>query len=189
MVRMNDAARSKAYQRRVWRLAFLLTGDTGSAESLFTQIMRNHKRIESVEPERLDRMIIMYAREHPQHTERRLRPDPHLNTLYELLPQPLEAWLLVHVEQLEQRSAAKAMDCSITALRLHRDAAEEYLTEQLGDGWRALADRLRQAADELDAIPAIERWQAQRGRGCLFKTLLLLAGLAAGGAAGWFVFK
>lgn len=186
---MNDAARSEAYRRRVWRLAFLLTGDAGSAESLFIQIMREHRRIGSVEPDRLDRMIIMRAREHPQHTQRRLRPDPHLSTLYELLPQPLEAWLLVHVEQLEERSAAKAMDCSITALRLHQEAAEDYLTEQLGDAWHALADKLRQAADELDATPAIDKWQAKRGRGCWFKTLLLIAGLAAGAAAAWFVFN
>ncbi len=151
-------ARIEAYRRRVWRLAYLLTGDESAAGEMFEKIMRDRKAIESVEPDRLDRLIVMRAREMMGALKTRFVLDPHVALLYGLPSGSREAWLLIHVEDMDELTAAKAMDCSKKALSLHLTRAEEELRRELGDGVADLAAAVRQRADGIDPAPVIAAW-------------------------------
>ncbi len=78
--------------------------------------------------------------------------------------QPREAWLLRRVEQLDETQAARAMDCSKTALNHHLDRADTVMRSRFCDRADAVADAIRDAADQLEPAPYIEAWQARRRR-------------------------
>lgn len=177
--------RVDAYRHRVWRLAVLLTGDTAAAAALFSGIMRHRKRIERVEPQRLDRLILLRARERAEALRDPANVEPRFARVYRLPEQPLEAWVLRRVEQLDETVAARAMDCSKTALRLHLKAADEALAEAGAGDSDDPATALRRRIDALDPAPAVARWRAKRRKRRWWVLLLAIALLAALALAGW----
>lgn len=181
---MFSQERVEAFRRRVWRVAFLLTGNTDAAGQLFKLIMRDRRRIESIDPARLDRLVVMRAREHAERTRQQFDPEPALAPVYALDEQPLEAWVLRRVEQLDEITAARAMDCSKTALRLHLNVADEALAQAKVDA-EVLASALRQRADTLDPAPTIEAWRKTRRRRSLVKLAVIAALLITAAITLW----
>ena len=53
------------HERRIWRLAFLLAGDADRAAALIATVLRDQPHPERLEPGRLDRLVILHAREIP----------------------------------------------------------------------------------------------------------------------------
>ncbi|HYE02821.1 MAG TPA: hypothetical protein VD963_06265 [Phycisphaerales bacterium] len=136
--RPSDAARTPGAdavvprERRLWRLALILTrGDHPLAAEL---ALRAAARIRpgAVDLARLDRAVIQACRELPRAGPARPRgaaadAAPLLVRAGALPRQAFEAWALRRVEELDERHAARAMDCSRTALRLHLARAETLL--------------------------------------------------------------
>lgn len=171
----------------MWRLAYLLSGEPAAAERLFADLMRDRGRIETVDGLRLDRMIVLRWRECRPDTP---PTDDHgdLAPVYALPAQPLEAWLLRRVEQMDEVAAAQAMDCSKTALRLHLEAADHLLAEH-ADHPDALAAELRRRADALDPAPVLEAWRS--GRRKRRRMLLVAAAILVliAGVGGWLALR
>ncbi len=175
--------RWQAYQRRAWRLATLLTGTRERADSLYKHVMNDRRTLKRVEPERLDRLIIQRAREWAAKPSRapggdRPAEDPVSAgrlALRELPHQAMEAWLLRRVEQLDPTTAARAMDCSKTAMAMHLEKADAHMHERFGDETPRVAGALRDAADALEPVPRIEPWR-ERGRRRWF-AMVVIAGI------------
>jgi hypothetical protein len=91
-----------------------------------------------------------------------------LSTALSMPRQPLEAWMLSRVDDLDELHMARAMDCSRTALRNHLTAGDEHMRARLGDGAAAAIAALKSYADALDPGPIIAehrvRRQKQRNR-------------------------
>lgn len=195
-----DPDRRLAYQRRAWRLAVMLSDSPAQARDLFEHLMRELPDIERLDPVRLDRMVIMRAREYQPpledqaaHPGAELGQPPadaatHALLLARTLPrQAMESWLLRHVDQMDDREIAKAMDCSMTALLRHLDVAEAHMREHLAGHFDHGTAALRDRTNQLDPMPEIERFEAARRRRQLIRRaglLILLAILVA--AAWWF---
>lgn len=172
---MPPSART-AIERRTWRLAFLLTGNPNAASSLIERVFKIQKNPASLEPALLDRLIIQNARYLPKSTEVIL---PRIEGVFNTAPaaaaltaalslphQPLEAWTLRRIDDLNELHIARAMDCSKTAARLHLASADDRLTSLLGEKLLPSAAALRTYADALDPAPLITayRHKARRRR-------------------------
>ena len=151
--------------RRIWRLAFLLTGSADGAASLINRIQRVQKSPESLEPALLDRLIIQNARSIPRADIVALPPVPRsqvaapasaaLSAALKLPHQPLEAWVLRRLDDLDDLHIARAMDCSKTAARQHLAAADESMATRLGEARTHAVHSLRAYVDALDPLPFI----------------------------------
>jgi DNA-directed RNA polymerase specialized sigma24 family protein len=121
----------RAYQRRVWRLAYLLTGNAPGAAALVDRVIRAQPDLMNLEPARLDRLVIQHAREVPTApilaAASLPEPDPEIRRTLEavirLPEQPREAWVLARVDELDELHISRAMDCSRTASMHHLAAA------------------------------------------------------------------
>lgn len=166
---MDDEAQS-GLQRDLWRRAWLLTGEADAAERVLTQVLSVR-----LDPRRLtraqrDRLIVQRSRE-VMSSRRGGVPGPGagesanlsaeanqlLAAAWRLPRQSLEAWLLRDVEALEEIPAARAMDCSRTAMGRFREAALESLRPLLGDQYEGALAELHRAPGEADPEPALER--------------------------------
>lgn len=159
-------------ERRIWRLAFLLTGNAHAAAELIHGVTRSRPDPATLEPARLDRLIVLRSREHPAGGEPQMPGAPDdarlaLRSALALPPQPLEAWILTRVDELDALHVSRAMDCSRTAAGNHLAAADERMKSRLGpDHDRAVA-ALRAYADSIDPVPLIaaaRRRAAERRR-------------------------
>ena len=194
-----DHERRAAFQRRAWRLAVMLSSDPAHAQELFDHLMRELPTIERLDPVRLDRMVIMRAREFepeieaaPRTMPPKLPDDPAARALIaaRVLPrQAREAWLLRHVDQMEDRDIAKAMDCSVTALLRHLEVAEQHMRDMLGDQFEPAATALRNRIAQRDPMPVIARWEARRRRGRFLRRIVWLILLAALATAAWWAWQ
>src|ERR1043165_2140662 len=133
-----DVTREHMVERRIWRLAYILTGDSAGAAALVDRVLRTRPDAVALEPARLDRLIIQQARELPRG---RITPpagvDPPEQALAVVLAmpeQPREAWVLTHLDGLDELHVSRAMDCSRTAARNHLNAAEQTARARLGEG-------------------------------------------------------
>ena len=169
--------RREAYERRIWRLAALLTDDVTKADDVLAQVLRTRPDIERVQDSRIDRMTVQAARRtHESNPGDGHGPDgvcaratitgpvAELWSLSrtELAPQGREAWLFRDVEQMSDIPAARAMDCSRTALEeVHRTPAERLLREKtdssIEGGYDAALASLRAGLDALDPSEGIAR--------------------------------
>src|SRR5262245_21467690 len=125
--------RRDALERRVWRLAYLLTGDRDGAAALVDRILGAQGHREGLGPARLDRLVIQQAREmigvgvhYPggaQEQEKDLAMRA-LKASHTLAAQPREAWVLARVDMVDELWMSRAMDCSRTAARTHLHGGE-----------------------------------------------------------------
>jgi DNA-directed RNA polymerase specialized sigma24 family protein len=151
-----------AIERRVWRLAYLISGDAAGAARLADRIFRARIDLDALDAARLDRVIIQRAREIRASKKKAadaqaaaaVKPEGDaaelLRTVRELPEQPREAWVLARVDGLDELHVSRAMDCSKTAARNHLHAAEERVMARYGPRLQQMVDELRKFADGLD---------------------------------------
>jgi hypothetical protein len=163
--------RRVALERRVWRLAFLLTGDQEGAAALVDRILDAQSNLDALEPARLDRLVIQQAREMMG-----VRVPPPLShapaaaeaiakglaAAHALSAQPREAWILSRIDMVDDLWMSRAMDCSKTAARQHLQGGEDTMRNRLGDDYDAVVRALRSFADGLDPGPVIAANRAAR---------------------------
>lgn len=205
MVGITEADQRAARLRRVWRLALLLSGDVGQAAMLYRAV-GGSTRIETVDAVRLDRLVVLEHRErqsadaddaatdevepetasrdgHIDESGKRLTAGEAYAALERATAQGRLAWLLRRVEGMAEVEAARAMDCSKTALNTHLQRAEATLSGIGADG-QAMAEAIGRwvdsAASGCPADPRIAQRRARRRR--LLGVLIAIA--AAAGAVG-----
>jgi hypothetical protein len=139
------------------RLATLLLGEPAAAAALVRSLGRRVLRDASLDDLHLDRLVLLRARErmspgpaqppsHPDGTPP--LPEP-FSRLAQLPHQQRESWVLVRVQQIPARDAARRMDCSLTAMLRHLEQADVAMQ---ASGWdEAGMIELRAAMDRLDA--------------------------------------
>ena len=171
-------AQRAAFERRTWRLALLLTGDAWGASRTLDGVARTVGDLSKIDAVRLDRMIVTQARDvaslpaskRGYSDDEPLPPEGPVAETFKVLrqmkPQPREAWVLSHVDELDAIHVARAMDASKTASGHHREAAEALLAERLGEDAGKGIEGLRTWTDEIDPEPwlTMHRERVQRRR-------------------------
>lgn len=93
--------------------------------------------------------------------------------------QPMEAWLLHRVEDLELRQVARAMDCSTNAVQRHLEQAEGSLGQTLGGEYAQAIEQLREQSRRVEALPSLRRsWERRiRRRSVRLWSVRVVAGM------------
>lgn len=134
--------RRRAYEARVWRLAFLLTGSRARAGELVVEVLGRRADPSELDAAHLDRLVVLASRHHTP------SPAPGADgahaRLLALPAQAKEAWILSRVDGLDELAVARAMDCSRTAARRHLVHADDLLAQA---DPKAFAERIRALAD------------------------------------------
>ncbi len=166
-----------ACERRVYRLAALLTGDPDAATGIMEAVLRAQPDLRALASARLDRLTVHRCRERPA------RPLPALvlqadaaSVIASLAAQPRQAWLLVRAYGLPLRETARAMDCSVTATTRHLERADGAMAGALGGSVGGAIDALRDYSKSLQ-VPAYylaRRERRRRQKQVLTMGLLLL---------------
>ncbi len=152
-----------ACQRRVYRLATLLTGNPTSATRVISAVVDAQPDLEQVASSHLDRLTVLRSRE--------IRcgviadeslPRNAATLLAELDQQPREAWVFSRIYRLPPRDGAKAMDCSVRAFQMHLQAADRRVAEMEVDVPQVV-QQIRAYQLQLD-VPAFHRVRLARRR-------------------------
>lgn len=174
----------RACERRVYRLATLLTGHPVSATRVVESVVDAQPDLARIDSVHLDRLTVLRSREIPSG---RLTDDRvsglAADALAALTTQQRDAWVFVRVYGLPVREAARAMDCSATAARQHLKLADAVTADRL-DGRLApqdAAEQLRAYSMALD-VPQFFRRQRVRRRRVRMILIIAAALLAAAGA-------
>ena len=194
--------RRQAWESRVWRLAYLLTGSAEGAGHVVERVLMARQNLLTVtDPARIDRLVALHTRERSGRSragrrrfslgaytaaanarrvlDSRMASAPEITLsgsakrLHELVlaldHQPRLAWVLAHLEQVDEIWLAKAMDCSKTAARVHLSNAEKSLLEAASTRGESKApasvidhglQSLREAIDAIDPGPYLEAARA-----------------------------
>lgn len=160
--------RRSAYEARVWRLAFLLTGGAEPALAVVEGVLRTRPDLSRVAPEHLDRLVVLHAREWANAGSRRRTrrgsvalelPQPSTSASRALraaaaMPrQSLEAWVLTRLDGLDEITVSRAMDCSKAAAIRNLQQADDALAAVLGGSVAGDIEALRAFADGMDPAP------------------------------------
>ena len=138
-----------ACERRVYRLSCLLGGDPALALRVIESVIDVPAGMASLDGAHLDRLTILRTRELIDRPRPLAGIDPILARRFADLPfQHREAWVLREVYGIEPRDAARAMDCSVTALERHLAGARSGIEQSAGEG-EALSEALRARSLEL----------------------------------------
>ncbi|MCC6659647.1 MAG: hypothetical protein IT437_02050 [Phycisphaerales bacterium] len=168
---------AQGYERRIWRLAFLLTGDAERAAGVIETVLRDQPHPEGVDAGRLDRLIILHAREVPRGTVPAVGMGAEaargMGVLLALPQQPREAWVLTRLDGLDELRVSRAMDCSRTAVARHLKAADEQMGHRLGDALNRCVAALRREADAIDPAPLIAAALEKRRKDRLGRALVV----------------
>ncbi len=120
-------------ERRVYRLATLLTGNPNAAVKVIKSVVNAQPDLRKLDDSHMDRLTVLRSREiRPGAIVSKLVPMKLAQILSSLAPQQREAWVFMHVYRIPLRDMSKAMDCSTTATERHIDQAEAELTEKMG---------------------------------------------------------
>jgi len=166
-----------ACERRVYRLATLLTGDPVAATRVIEAVVGAQPDVRRIGSARLDRLTVLRSREiEPARITDPAVPPAAARGLADLAGQAREAWVLTHTYRLGLRETSRAMDCSTTATRRHLEQAEQALAAVLGDAVETARERLRAYSMSL-SIP--EFYRARRRRRRQARRLLAALVLAA----------
>jgi hypothetical protein len=169
-----------ACERRVYRLATLLTGDPVAATRVIEAVVDAQPDLRRVSSARLDRLTVLRAREiEPARIADPAVPPAAARALTAMPGQAREAWVLTHTYRLGLRGASRAMDCSTTATARHLQQAERALAAALGDAVETARERLLAYSMAL-TVPAFYRARRRRRRqlGRLVVALALAAIIA-----------
>jgi hypothetical protein len=154
----------EACERRAYRLATLLTGDTGRALAIMEQVLASRPDLRTLDGAHLDRLTILACRE----------VDGE-GVLAALTFQQREAWVLSQVYGTPLRETARAMDCSVTATRRHLAIAMERMAPHDG-----VVEGLRASSLDLDLPPLYRQMRRRHDRTRRLLLILAALTLAAG---------
>ncbi len=154
----------EACERRVYRLATLLSGDPTAAAGVIESVVGAQPDLTRLDGAHMDRLTVLRSRE----VKPAMLVSPVVDTqitgaLCELSAQQREAWVFRHVYRLEPREAARAMDCSVTATDRHLHSAEAAMRKQLGAKTTEAAELLLHYSMALD-VPEFHRARQRRRR-------------------------
>lgn len=180
-------------ERRVYRLAVLLTGDPRAAVRVIEQVVGVQPDLRRLDTAHLDRLAVLRSREIRPAT----LPAPAggggaagervVGALASLNAQQREAWIFSHVYRMQPREIAKAMDCSVRAVQVHLTGADGVMNDALKDGVRQAGEALLAYSMNL-RVPAFYRAYAARRRLWRWvRRLLPWAALLAALGAGWII--
>jgi hypothetical protein len=118
----------EACERRVYRLAALLTGNPLAATAVIGDVVDAQPDLRRLDSAHLDRLTVLRSREiAPGRLVDDRVPSPVAEMLAALPPQAREAWVLARVYRTPAREIARAMDCSRTAAQRHLDQADSVM--------------------------------------------------------------
>jgi hypothetical protein len=168
-----------ACERRVYRLATLLSGAPGAAVRVIEAVIDAQPDLRRLDSAHMDRLTVLRSREIAAATlvDERI-PPAAAEALAALTAQQREAWVLARVYRLQRREVARAMDCSINAIALHLEQAEAAMHAALGGEIGPAAEALLGYSMGLD-VPAFYRARRRRRRRLRFVGRLLLVLLVA----------
>lgn len=117
-----------ACERRVYRLATLLTGNPVAATKVITRVVDAQPDLRKLDAAHMDRLTVLRSREIAAGSlADESIPRAAADALAALNPQQREAWVFARVYRVDLREMARAMDCSTTATQNHLDRAEEAM--------------------------------------------------------------
>lgn len=155
--------RRDAIERRVFRLAVLLTGREDRAVRVLEQVL-DDRRNGSRDAVYLDRMTILRSREHLVAGDGdaiRGAPQRWAQALWSLPAQGREAWVLARVYKTPERAMARSMDCSTSATARHLDQADAAVEAVAGVGTDAFVEMVRDHSMNID-VPEHYRLKTRR---------------------------
>lgn len=153
-----------ACERRVYRLALLLTGNARAAWRVIVAVVDAQPDLRKLDGPHMDRLTVLRSREiKPGRLRGEGVPLRVAEAMMQLSPQQREAWVFARVYGLPLREMAKSMDCSTTATERHLAAADHAMTTMLGDEAAGGAEAMLDYAMTLD-VPAIYRAHRTRKR-------------------------
>lgn len=153
-----------ACERRVYRLATLLTGNPAAATKVMAQVVDAQPDLRRLDSAHLDRLTVLRSRE----VQAGMLVDEGValqlrESLAKLTAQQREAWVFGRVYELNDRDFARAMDCSVTAARRHLEQADHLLKQTMGSRADDAPQMIRQYSMTLD-VPEFYRAQRLRRR-------------------------
>lgn len=178
----------EACERRVYRLATLLTGNERAAAGVITAVVGAQPDLSRLDSAHMDRLTVLRSREvRPGVLNHDAIPSHVAAALAELPAQKREAWVLARVYRLPLRELARAMDCSVTATTRHIENADSTMKIATNGRIHDAAEALLKWSLSLD-VPAFYREQQRRRRVLrramwAIVALIVLAGIVA--AAVW----
>lgn len=122
-------------ERRVYRLATLLTGNPKAAMQVIASVVGAQPDLRRLDSTHLDRLTVLRSREtRSGRLRHELVPSRVAKALSVLTRQQRESWIFHYVYRLMPRDIAKSMDCSVRAVQLHLTSAEGAMNDALGRG-------------------------------------------------------
>lgn len=168
----------EACERRVYRLATLLTGNPVAATRVIASVLDAQPDLRRLDDTHMDRLTVLRSRElKPGRLAVASVPGAAAEALASLTAQQREAWVFEHVYRLPRRDVAKAMDCSVTATDRHLHLAEAAVAQRLGDAVQGAVEAMLSYSMTLD-VPAFYRAARNRRRQ---RRLLMMVGAAIAG--------
>lgn len=156
---------------KLWRQALALTGDRDSAEWVVAAALGASDNSLKMRADRRDRLITQWARESLRrqaqegsaHGDLGLEAEgAQLWSASRALPRlQLEAWTTRVLQGMEEIRAARALDCSRTAMNAALDEAEQSLRGLMGDAYVGAVDSIRTALAGADAGAVVAEIQAR----------------------------
>lgn len=168
-----------ACERRVYRLATLLTGDPVAATKVIEQVVDAQPDLRDLDSAHMDRLTVLRSREiKPAILVHDRLPHTASKALAGLTPQQREAWVMAKIYRAPDREIARAMDCSVTATHRHLAAAEHAMTQQLGANSSSATSALLSYSMSLD-VPRFYRLERMRRRRTRITFIVIAAAAAA----------
>jgi hypothetical protein len=180
-----------ACERRVYRLAALLTGDPASAARVIESVLDAQPDLGRLDGAHMDRLTVLRTREAACGPLEADGVPPTLAAALMALPaQQREAWVFCRVYAASPRDAARAMDCSATAVQMHLDRAETAMGTGSAAGGPDAVALIRAYSMALD-VPAFVRaaTRRRRWRRRAVRVAAAIALLASAVAAGWLAWR
>lgn len=174
----------EACERRVYRLATLLTGNPNAATKVISQVLDAQPDLRNLDSAHLDRLTVLRSREiNPAVLVSDAVPSPVAATLAQLNAQQREAWVFADVYRMHEREMAKAMDCSVTATQRHLEQAKLAIEKSLREEAASAAQALLAYSMSLD-VPRFYRAERKRRRQARIALMLTVAAVLALAIAG-----
>ena len=165
-----------ACERRVYRLAALLTGDPIAATKVIEQVVGSQPDLAQLDSAHMDRLTVLRSREiRPASMVHVLIPPPTADAVSKLTPQQREAWVIGRVYETPLREMSRAMDCSTTAAERHLLQSDVAIRAATGSDPAIAAKQFLRASLTM-AVPAFYRAKQQRRR--RMRTVLALIAIA-----------
>lgn len=177
-------------ERRVYRLAVLLTGDPQAAVKVISQVLDSQPDLRNLDGAHMDRLTVLRSRE----VKPAAMADPGVleevaEAVSRLPVQQREAWVFARVYRMEPREMARAMDCSTTALTMHLEQADAALVRWLGRNASLAGEQVLRysLALEVPRVYRAARFKQERWRLIFLRVAVVVTVLAFVVGAVWLV--